>query len=132
MKRPRRAAASAEAPAGKAADAAPAAARRLSAGGAFALNACFVGGLLLLSQLSVLEDRPVVRTSIAAAALFLLAWSVLLFGVLRRRQKVALDIVLRRQHYLQACLQGTLILYWGYYWREVYHAAPLIAAQLLF
>jgi hypothetical protein len=52
--------------------------------------------------------------------------------VLRRRQKVALEVVLRRQHYLQACLQGSLILYWGYYWREVYHAAPLIAAQLLF
>jgi hypothetical protein len=73
-----------------------------------------------------------VRASIVGAALFLLAWSVLLFGVLRRRQKVTLEIVLRRQHYLQACLQGTLILYWGYYWREVYHAAPLIAAQLLF
>jgi hypothetical protein len=105
---------------------------RLSAGGAFALNACFVAGLLVLSQLSVLQPRSMVRTSIIAAAVFLLAWSGLLFGVLRRRQKVALEIVMRRQHYLQACLQGSLILYWGYYWREVYHAAPLIAAQLLF
>jgi hypothetical protein len=33
---------------------------------------------------------------------------------------------------LQACQQGAIILFWGYYWREVYHAAPLIAAQLLF
>src|SRR5262245_60731852 len=112
--------------------AAPAAGTRLSAGGAFALNACFAGGMLVLSQLSLLQQRPMVRTSIVAAALFLLAWSGLLFGILRRRQKVSLEIVLRRQHYLQACLQGTLILYWGYYWREVYHAAPLIAAQLLF
>ena len=138
MKRARGAATSARTPASAkaAADkpvAAPPAARiRLSAGGAFALNACFVAGLLVLSQLSVLQQRPTVRTSIIAAALFLLAWSGLLFGVLRRRQKVALEFVLRRQHYLQACLQGTLILYWGYYWREVYHAAPLIAAQLLF
>jgi len=112
--------------------AAPAAGTRLSAGGAFALNACFVAGLLVLSQLSLLEQRPAVRTSVIAAALFLLAWSGLLFGVLRRGQKVALDIVPRRQHYLQACQQGAVILYWGYYWREVYHAAPLIAAQLLF
>ncbi|MEP7309471.1 MAG: hypothetical protein ABJA98_28535 [Acidobacteriota bacterium] len=112
--------------------AAPAAGTVLSAGGAFVLNACFVAGLLLLSQLPMLQQRSVVRASVVAAALFLLAWSGLLFGVLRRRQKVALEIVLRRQHYLQACLQGTLILYWGYYWREVYHAAPLIAAQLLF
>jgi hypothetical protein len=110
----------------------PAAGIRLSAFGAFVLNACFVAGLLGLSQLSLLEQRPTVRTSFVAAALFLLAWSGLLFGVLRRGQKVALEIVPRRQHYLQACQQGAVILYWGYYWREVYHAAPLIAAQLLF
>src|SRR5688572_7702327 len=118
-------------PAGKPA-AAPAAGIRLSAGGAFALHACFVTGLLVLSQLSLLQQRPTVRASIVAAALLLLAWSGLLFGVLRRGQRVALEIVLRRQHYLQACQQGAVILYWGYYWREVYHAAPLIAAQLLF
>ena len=118
--------------AGKPVAAVPASVTSLSAGGAFVLNACFVAGLLVLGQLSVLQQRPVVRASIFGAALFLLAWSVLLFGVLRRRQKVTLEIALRRQHYLQACLQGTLILYWGYYWREVYHAAPLIAAQLLF
>ena len=127
MKRSRGAATSARTPA-----AAPAGGTRLSAGGAFVLNACFVAGLLVLSQLSLLQQRPAVRTSIVAAALFLLAWSGLLFGVLRRGQKVALEIVLRRQHYLQACQQGAVLLYWGYYWREVYHAAPLIAAQLLF
>jgi len=105
---------------------------RLSAGRAFSLNAAFVVGLLVLSRLPLLDARPVVRSSIVWAALALLAWSALLFGVVRRRQTVTLEIVLRRQHYLQACLQGSLILYWGYYWREVYHAAPLIAAQLLF
>jgi hypothetical protein len=111
---------------------APTYSTRLSAGGAFALNGLFVAALLALSQVGVLQDRPVVRTSIIGAALVLLAWSAVLFGVLRRGRKVTLDVVLRRQHYLQACLQGSLILYWGYYWREVYHAAPLIVAQLLF
>src|SRR3954469_24794752 len=76
---------------------------RLSAGGAFLLNACFVAGLLVLSQLPVLEQRPTVRASLVFAALVLLAWSGVLFGVLRRGQKVALEIVPRRQHYLQAC-----------------------------
>jgi hypothetical protein len=104
----------------------------LSAGSAFLLNSVFVAALGVVSQLSVLQPRPVVRTSILGAALVLLAWSVLLFGVVHRRRKVTLDIILRRQHYLQACLQGSLILYWGYYWREVYHAAPLILAQILF
>src|SRR5690242_362080 len=104
----------------------------ISARGAFFLNAAFVFALLVLSQLPVLDQRPVVRASIAGAALLLLAWSALLFGVLRRGQKVTLAVALLRQHYLQACLQGTLIVYWGYYWPEVYHAAPLILAQLLF
>jgi hypothetical protein len=106
--------------------------KRLSARGAFLLNAAFVAGLLVLSQLPVLEPRPVVRASIFGAAVVLLAWSTLLFGVLRRRQEVTLEVALRPQHYLQACLQGVLILYWGYYWPEVYNAAPLILAQLLF
>jgi hypothetical protein len=96
------------------------------------VNAAFVVGLLVLSQLPLLDARPVVRASIVGAALLLLAWSALLFGVLRRGQTVTFEVALRPQHYLQACLQGSLILYWGFYWREVYHAAPLIVAQLLF
>jgi hypothetical protein len=137
MKKSRRAAMSARTPTSAKATtakpaAAPAAGIRLSAGGAFALNACFVAGLLILSSLSLLQQRPTVRASLVFAALFLLAWSGVLFGVLRRGQKVALEIVPRRQHYLQACQQGAVLLYWGYYWREVYHAWPLIAAQLLF
>src|SRR6185436_8896811 len=111
---------------------APAFKTTLSAGRAFLLNALFVAGLLVLSQLPLLAARPVVRGSIEVVALFLLAWSALLFGVLRRGQRVTLQLLLLRQHYLQACLQGSLIVYWGYYWREVYHAAPLIVAQLLF
>src|SRR5262245_48434446 len=105
---------------------------RLSARDAFLVNGAFVVALLVLSQLPLLDARPVVRASIVGAAAVLLAWSVLLFGVLRRGQTVAFEVALRPQHYLQACLQGTLILYWGFHWREVYHAAPLILAQLLF
>ena len=105
---------------------------RLSARDAFLVNAAFVVGMLVLSQLPLLEARPVVRASIVGAALALLACSALLFGVLRRGQSVAFEIALHPQHYLQAFLQGSLILYWGFYWREVYHAAPLIVAQLLF
>src|SRR4051794_13841939 len=113
-------------------DSARSAGIELTAGRAFLLNACFAAGLLILSRLALLQERRVASASVAGAALLLLAWSGLLFGVLRRGQKVTLEIALRRQHYLQACQQGAVILYWGYYWREVYHAAPLIAAQLLF
>jgi hypothetical protein len=85
---------------------APVFSTRLSARSAFLLNASFVVGLLVLSQLSVLESRPVVRASIVGAAVVLLVWSALLFGVLLRGQKVALEVVLRKQHYLQACLRA--------------------------
>jgi hypothetical protein len=112
--------------------AAPTFSTRLSARGAFLVNAALIGGLLVLSQLPLLDQRPVVRASIVGAAVVLLAWSAVLFGVLRRGQTVAFEVALRPQHYLQACLQGALILYWGFYWREVYYAAPLIVAQLLF
>jgi hypothetical protein len=105
---------------------------RLSARDAFLVNGAFVVGLLVLSQLPLLDARPIVRASIVGAAAVLLAWNTLLFGVLRRGQTVAFEVALRPQHYLQACLQGTLILYWGFHWREVYNAAPLIVAQLLF
>jgi hypothetical protein len=51
---------------------------------------------------------------------------------LSRRRSFAVDVSLRKQHYLQACAQGAVLLYWGYYWREVYDSAHLIAAQLIF
>ena len=114
------------------ATAAPIFSTRLSARGAFLVNAAFVVALLVLSQLPLLDQRPVVRASIVGAAVVLIAWSAFLFGVLRRGQTVTFEVALRPQHYLQACLQGSLILYWGFYWREVYHAAPLILAQLFF
>ena len=105
---------------------------RLSGGRAFLLSASFSAALLLLSQLPTLDARPDVRESIVSAALVLLAWSALLFGVFRRGRPVTLEIALRPQHYLQAGLQGSLIVYWGYYWPEVYNAVPLIVAQILF
>ena len=61
----------------------------------------------------------------------LLAWSAALLAAARGRT-LALDVVVRRQHYLQACAQSAILLYWGWYWREVYDSAHLIAAQLVF
>jgi hypothetical protein len=104
----------------------------LTARNAFLVSAAFVAALVALSQLPVLDARPTVRSAILGAALALLVSNALVFGWLRRGQTVTLEVALRPQHYLQACLQGGLILYWGYYWREVYHAAPLIVAQILF
>jgi len=102
MKRSREAATAARAPA-----AAPAAGTWLSGRTGFVLTGCFVAGLLVLSQLSLLQQRPTVRASIVTAALLLLAWSGLLFGVLRRGQKVApFPDQPPAQLYARACVQG--------------------------
>ena len=41
-------------------------------------------------------------------------------------------IRVRAQHWVQACAQGAVLAYWGYHWREVYDALPLLAAQVAF
>jgi hypothetical protein len=38
----------------------------------------------------------------------------------------------RPVHYVQLTMHTSIYVYWGWYWREVYHYAPLIAAQILF
>src|SRR5215831_11895040 len=47
-------------------------------------------------------------------------------------RKLRIEVALKKQHYLQACIQGSLFLYWGWHWRQVYDFVPFILAQLLF
>ena len=71
--------------------------------------------------------------SFGGACTALLAWNAaLLLHAPRRGRTFALEVVVRPQHYLQACAQGSVLLYWGWYWQPVYDYAPLIAAQLAF
>ena len=63
----------------------------------------------------------------------LLAWSAtLLATALRRGRTFTLESVLRKQHYMQACAQLAVIIYWGSYWEVVYDSAAYIVAQLVF
>ena len=71
--------------------------------------------------------------SFVGVALLLCAWNALLMARARHAGRtLRVDVVLRRQHYLQACAQGSVLVYWGWYWRQVYDFAPFILAQLLF
>jgi len=81
---------------------------------------------------SVRHNTSLVWT-FAGAAVLLLGWNAaLLASAVRHGRTLAVEIVLRKQHYLQACAQGSVLLYWGWYWRQVYDSAYLIAAQLVF
>ncbi len=79
------------------------------------------------------QRSPSLAWSLLGAAGVLALWLVLL--LLRaagsgRRFSIVLQP--RAQHYLQACAQASVLLYWGWHWRPVYDHLPLIAAQLLF
>jgi hypothetical protein len=74
------------------------------------------------------ENRVVLWTFLGAAAV-LGIWT----AVLRRTARsLRIEVVLRKQHYIQACAQGSVLLYWGLYWENVYNSWYLILAQLLF
>ena len=87
--------------------------------------------LIALGLLPSAQHNPALRWSFWGAGAALLAWSAALLATARGRRLV-LDVVLRRQHYVQACAQLTVFLYWGWYWHQVYDSVHLIAAQLLF
>jgi len=112
---------------------APRAPVELSLVRALALPLAFATGLAALALHESVAQNPTLRWSVLGAAAVLAAWSVALF-VLRQRsgQALRIEVVFRTQHYLQACAQGSVLLYWGWYWREVYDSAHLIFAQLLF
>ncbi|MSP61921.1 MAG: hypothetical protein EXR72_16630 [Myxococcales bacterium] len=49
--------------------------------------------------------------SFVGAALVLLGWAAALFATARDRRRFTLAVVLRKQHYLQACAQGSVFIY---------------------
>ncbi len=98
-----------------------------------ALPLAFALGLAALLFIDSVRQNAVLFRTFAGAAAALLAWNaVLLASAVRSGRTLTVEIVLRKQHYLQACAQGSVLLYWGWYWRQVYDSAHLIAAQLLF
>lgn len=69
----------------------------------------------------------------ASAAAVLLAWSGALYVSARRAGRVlTLGIGLYRHHWVQACAQIVVLLYWGWHVRSVYAFLPLVVAQLVF
>ena len=81
---------------------------------------------------SARQNLPLASSLLVAVA-GLAAWHLALTrraGASGRR--LTIEVMLRQQHYLQACAQASVLLYWGWYWPPVYDQAPLVAAQLLF
>ena len=90
-------------------------------------------GLAGLATLPAVRQNPRLLSALLGAAFALCAWDAAMLAASRRRGRtLTLELVLRPQHYVQACAQAAVLLYWGWYWRQVYDSAHLIVAQLLF
>jgi Na+-translocating ferredoxin:NAD+ oxidoreductase RnfD subunit len=105
---------------------------RLTPGRAFSLPLAFILGLTAFGFLDSVRQNPTLLRSVLGAGLALFVWNAVLCALaLRQGRTLTLEIVLRKQHYVQACAQGSVLLYWGWYWRQTYDAAPLIVAQIV-
>ncbi|MGH7713691.1 MAG: hypothetical protein ACREOG_20580 [Gemmatimonadaceae bacterium] len=87
-----------------------------------------LSGFALLTR----QNPVLIRTFLGTGGALLL-WTFALYAKSRQSHRtlsIAVDI--RRQHWLQACAQGTVLLYWGWHTPIVYAFLPLIFAQLVF
>ncbi len=119
-------------------------------GGGFGIPLVLTLALAALSFVPRVRQEALLAASFAAAAILLLAWQGILALRLRRQTAGAAEsgggirgpaaeagppglvTSLRPQHYVQAAVQCSVFLYWGYYWRPVYDHAWLLLGQLLF
>ena len=105
--------------------------KRYADGRKLLLPLVFTFGLAGLVLLNPIRQNPKTLWSFLGAGGALLVWNAILWTASKTRT-LKLEIALKKQHYLQACAQGSVLLYWGWYWPPVYAFAPFILAQLLF
>jgi hypothetical protein len=87
----------------------------------------------LLAFLPRVQANPRLTFSFWGAVAVLLVWLAVLSTRLRQSgEGRSFVVVLRQQHYIQACVQLSIYAYWGWYWRPVYEFAGLFLAQLAF
>ncbi len=68
----------------------------------------------------------------AAVGVLALLLAAVGYRAARAERHLSYTIVLKPAHYVQLAMHTSIFVYWGWYWREVYHYAPLIAAQIVF
>ena len=98
-----------------------------------ALAGGLIGLLAAFSLIPWVSANPRLAGSIWAAAAALLVFLVVVRHRAARAGRVlSYTVVPKPVHYVQLTMHTSIYLYWGWYWREVYHYAPLIVAQIVF
>ncbi len=90
-------------------------------------------GLLLVSFVPRIQANNTLAYSFAGAGLSLGVWQLWLY--LKSRNAAArftFDVAIRPQHYIQAAVQLSVFIYWGWFWRPVYDHGWLLLGQVLF
>lgn len=94
---------------------------------------------VLIAAFAALMLSPRVGSSTALTEVFAAVTAILavIYGfalmlVLSGRRLPTFSVLFRPSHYVQALVHCSIYLYWGWYWRPVYHEAVLILAQILF
>ncbi len=101
--------------------------------GRYAVTLSLTAALLLLSFMPRVQENPTLAASFYGTIAALLVWQAYQL-ILANRHGVfyGFQVLLRPQHYVQAMVQSSVYLYWGFFWRPVYEHAWLILAQILF
>ena len=98
-----------------------------------ALAGGLTGLLAAFSLIPWVSANPRLAGSIWAAAAALLVLLLLVRHRAKRAGRVlSYTVVPKPVHYVQLTMHTSIYVYWGWYWREVYHYAPLIVAQIVF
>lgn len=87
--------------------------------------------LLALAPLAV--GTPGLFWTLTGSSALVLAWTGVLYRAARSDGRALVtQVIVRPQHWVQACAQGAVLLYWGWHVPFVYAFLPLVAAQLVF
>jgi len=98
-----------------------------------ALTLAFTLAFLALTLIPRVQSNPKLLWTFLGFGGVLLAWTGALW-LAGRKQGRSFTVFWTpvRSHWVQASVQFSVYVYWGWYWREVYAQAPLILAQILF
>ena len=90
---------------------------RLAGTRALLLPFAFALSLAGIALLRGIRQNPRVLAAFLGAAVVLWVWNALLLVRARRTHRtLTLEVALKKQHYVQACAQLAVLLYWGWYW----------------